>query len=91
MNESLPSQVLVQSCGQGMAGVGPVEWLGLMLVVPINGLDRLVRQVIGVVEVSAADDTAIEDREEDFDLVQPRRVQRQPTCSIDLSDAWPFP
>jgi hypothetical protein len=58
------------------AGEGPLEWLGDLVVVVLEGVET-VDDGLQAGEVVGGEDLALDDREDDLDLVQPRGVERQ--------------
>jgi hypothetical protein len=65
----------VPSCLEGLAGVGPLERLG-GLVVGLDVGEHLLGEVILAGEDAVLEQAAVQDREEDLDLVEPRGVCR---------------
>ena len=62
-------------CFEDLAGVGPLEWVG-GLVVGLDVGEHLLGEVLLAGEAAVLEQPAPEDREEDLDLVQPRGVGR---------------
>src|SRR5215212_5292811 len=61
---------------EGTAVVGPAERGGATVVVLDEG-DDAVGEVVDRVELAASEEAALQDREEELDLVQPRCVGRR--------------
>jgi len=66
-------ELVTDSCFEGLAGVRPLERLG-GLVLGLDVREHLLRKVGLAGEDPVLEQPAPEDREEDLDLVEPRRV-----------------
>ena len=60
-----------------LAGVGPLEWVGHGVVVVRDEVPQLVVQFVHRGEAAAAEAFAMDDSEDDLDLVEPGAVFRQ--------------
>src|SRR3990167_7462928 len=58
------------------AVVGPAEWLSVAVVV-LDEREDVVGEFVDGVELAVFEDASFEDREEELDLVEPRRVCRR--------------
>jgi hypothetical protein len=69
----------VEACyevGEVLVGEGPVKRLGDLVVMALERVEAIDDR-LEPVEVVGREDLALDDREHDLDLVQPRRVGRQ--------------
>jgi len=65
------------SRGEGLAGVGPLKWLGAVLVVIVDKLQYSLFKLLSTLKRAALQNASPQDRKPNLDLIQPRSVNRQ--------------